>query len=107
MKYAQCDYWLVDKTHQCTFKDCETKIEWARDSDHYPLFAKIQLNKKRERKKNTIKKGRQNTGNLNKNNGKSTIAESGKYFSNNTRENGMMYNNATRKRYLTHHSLWT
>ena len=46
-KYAQCDYWLVDKTHQCTFKDCETKIEWARDSDHYPLLAKIQQNKKK------------------------------------------------------------
>ena len=24
-KYAQCDFWLVDKTHQCIFKDCETK----------------------------------------------------------------------------------
>ena len=47
-KYAQCDYWLVDKTHQCTFKDCESKIEWARDSDHYPLWAKIQINKKKE-----------------------------------------------------------
>ena len=47
-KYAQCDYWLIDKTHQCMFKDCEAKLEWARDSDHYPLWAKIQLNKKKE-----------------------------------------------------------
>ena len=55
-KYAQCDYWLVDKTHQCTFKDCEAKLEWARDSDHYPLFAKIQLNKKRGKKTRKGKK---------------------------------------------------
>ena len=46
-KYAQCDFWLVDKTHQCIFKDCETKMEWTRDSDHYPVWAKIQLNKKK------------------------------------------------------------
>ena len=46
-KYAQCDYWLIDKTHQCMFKDCESKLEWARDSDHYPLWAKIQINKKK------------------------------------------------------------
>ena len=46
-KYAQCDFWLVDKTHQCIFKDCETKMEWARDSNHFPVWAKIQLNKKK------------------------------------------------------------
>ena len=55
-KYAQYDYWLVDKTHQCMFKDCEAKLEWARDSDHYPLWAKIQLNKKKEASKKDNKK---------------------------------------------------
>ena len=55
-KYAQCDYWLIDKTHQCMFRDCESKLEWARDSDHYPLWAKIQLNKKREEAKTENRK---------------------------------------------------
>ena len=48
-KYAQCDFWLVEKTHQGMIKDCESKLEWARDSDHFPVWVKIQLNKK-ERK---------------------------------------------------------
>ena len=38
-------------------KDCETKMEWARDSDHYPVWVKIQLNKKKKEKENNKKTG--------------------------------------------------
>ena len=56
-KYAQCDFWLVEKTHRGMLKDCEAKMEWARDSDHYPVWVKIQLNKKKKEKENHKKEG--------------------------------------------------
>ena len=55
-KYAQCDYWFVDKTHRCMIKDRETKMEWTRDSDHFPVWAKIQLNKKGKKQTQTQKR---------------------------------------------------
>ena len=30
------------------FLDCESKKEWARDSDHFPVWAKIQINKNKK-----------------------------------------------------------
>ena len=45
-KYAQCDYWLIDETHKCMFLDCESKIKWGYDTDHYPVWGRLQLNKK-------------------------------------------------------------
>ena len=49
-KYAQCDFWLVGKTYRGMIKDCESKTEWARDPDHFPISVKIQLNKKEKGK---------------------------------------------------------
>ena len=59
--------------------DCESKKEWARDSDHFPVWANIQINKKKKGgTEKTPNREQQNNGSQKKKSGKNTIEESGK-----------------------------
>ena len=46
-KYAQCDYLVIKQSRKHTVKDCETKANWYRDSDHIPIAAEIRTSMKR------------------------------------------------------------
>lgn len=46
-KYAQYDYLLIKQERNHTIKDCKSKIDWYRDSDHIPIHAKIMTNMKK------------------------------------------------------------
>ena len=46
-KYAQCDDYVLTKIRfSHTVKDCETRINCAKNSDHYPIYADIRTNMK-------------------------------------------------------------
>ena len=49
-KYAQCDFLLVRKSFQETAKDCESRVDLNRDSDHIPLVAETRTNMKKQQK---------------------------------------------------------
>ena len=59
-KYAQCDYFITKKNWISTVKDCETRVDWFRDSDHIPMAATIMTSMKIRKKYLKWRKKRQN-----------------------------------------------
>ena len=61
-KYAQCDFLLVKKEQVHTILDCEVKMEAAIDSDHYPIYGKLQTNMETGKNINKEDNKEKNTG---------------------------------------------
>ena len=45
-KYAQCDFLLTKREWLNTIEDVESRIDQARESDNFPIFAQSVLNEK-------------------------------------------------------------